>query len=559
MNPKLSRRTLLGTLGSTLLLPAPTFGESTGPVDDGSTHFLHGVSSGDPDQESLVIWTRLSAVADTTQVGWELAADSDFTQILSRGSAIAAPARDYTVKVLVTGLPPGGLFYYRFTYAGEQSPVGRSRTLPTGDLEQLGIAVVSCSNYPFGYFNAYESIARDEQVQFVLHLGDYLYEYGPDGYGGETGRLLGREHQPPREIVTLADYRQRHAQYKADPQSRAMHAAHPLLAIWDDHESANNPWLGGAENHQPDKEGLWTARRDASLRAYFEWMPVRDPQPGHARSRYWRHWRFGSLASLVSLETRHSGRAEQIEYSDHRSSLVDASSAQAFMREVVGAADRPMLAPAMERFFSEAIEESLEAGRPWRLVANQIPMARVQHPRLADDDLVRIAAELPEQTADRLRELARMGTLGLPLYLDPWDGYPEARERLYRLSREQGAQDLLVLTGDSHSFWLNQLSDIAGNAMGFELGTTGITSPGDFVDFGTAGARLIDRQLAASNPEVLWTEGLTHGYLRLRLTSAQATADYVGVSSIGSRDYRETPLRRVRIAAASRTLKLLPE
>ncbi len=190
--------------------------------------------------------------------------------------------------------------------------------MPTGRLDRLGIALASCSNYAFGFFNAYDAIAKDPAIDFVLHTGDYIYEYGQDSWGGEVSRLIGREHQPAHEIVSLADYRMRHAQYKSDSGSRAMHAAHSLLACWDDHESANNPWTDGAQNHQPETEGDWAQRRAASIQAYFEWMPVREPewleQKGRSRMQFWRGYSFGDLATLFTLETRHTARAKQIDY-----------------------------------------------------------------------------------------------------------------------------------------------------------------------------------------------------------------------------------------------------
>ena len=176
----------------------------------------------------------------------------------------------------------------------------RTRTLPSGATESLGIALASCSNFAFGYFNAYRAIAEDESIDFVLHTGDYIYEYGADGWGAETAERLGRVHEPAHEIVSLADYRARHAQYKRDPDSQAMHATHPLMCCWDDHESTNNPWSGGAQNHQPE-EGSWNERRDASVRAYYEWMPIREPEGGLRPIDFWRVYSFGDLATLVTL------------------------------------------------------------------------------------------------------------------------------------------------------------------------------------------------------------------------------------------------------------------
>lgn len=541
MNHITRRRALLG-LSSTLLLPlAPRgWGAPRSP-------FAHGVASGEPATDSVLLWTRVSGAVGTVRGRWEVARDAEFTRPAAAGEFETHADRDHTVKVTATGLEPGQRYYYRFSAAGQRSPVGRTRTLPVGTVDALGLAVASCSNYPFGYFNAYEAIADDPQVDFVLHLGDYLYEYAAQGWGSETGARLGRLHQPAGEIVSLADYRTRHAQYKADPQSRAMHAAHPLIPIWDDHESANNPWLGGAENHQPDTEGDWAARRAASLQAYYEWMPVRDPGEGESAATLWRHFNFGDLASLVTLETRHSGRSRQIEYADHRDQLTSPEAARAFMRDVVGAPDRQLLAPAMEDFAARALAGSVNSGQSWRLIGNQIPMARTHMAPLEDADIDILRRQADRAYLERLPQMVDGGKLDLPLYLDPWDGYPAAREHFYHLAREAGAGDLLVLTGDSHSFWANRLSDASGRPAGLELGTTGITSPGDFLGFGVEGAAHYDTLLARHNPEIAWTDCRHNGYLRLRLTPGDARADFVAVSSVTSRNYRTQLLKRAEI------------
>jgi alkaline phosphatase D len=237
------RRTVAGLAAGTALALTGCAGSPARPA---ALRFAHGVASGDPTDSSAVLWTRLSGVATATRVTWEIARDRQFSRLAGRGEAAALADRDFTVKVEAAGLEPGTRYFYRFRAGDTTSPVGRTRTLPTGSVAALGFAVASCSNYPFGYFNAYEAMALDPAVDFVLHLGDYLYEYAADGWGAEQGASLGRLHQPAGEIVTLADYRTRHAQYKGDPQAQALHAAHPLIPLWDDHESANNPWTGGA-------------------------------------------------------------------------------------------------------------------------------------------------------------------------------------------------------------------------------------------------------------------------------------------------------------------------
>lgn len=252
MPVSISRRRAIAGMSGTLLLP---LGARTAAVDarEDST-FAHGVASGDPDHDSVVLWTRVSGHSGEVSVEWEIARDPAFEERISGGFLSTSEARDHTVKVLAGGLAAGERYYYRFRTGDRLSPVGKARTMPQGEVDKLTFAVVSCSNYPFGYFNAYNAIALDESVDWVLHLGDYLYEYGIEGYGGDTGKTLGRSHDPAHEILSLADYRRRHAQYKSDAHSRQMHAAYSLLAIWDDHESANNPWMGGAENHQPETD-----------------------------------------------------------------------------------------------------------------------------------------------------------------------------------------------------------------------------------------------------------------------------------------------------------------
>ncbi len=547
MSYRISRRRALAGLSAGLALPLAgcTLGGAGKTSSD--TRFAHGVASGDPDHDSVVLWTRVSTGAKAVSGEWLLASDADCREVIKRGKFTTGADRDFTVKVLADGLASGQRYYYRFDCDGESSPVGRTMSLPEGHLDKLGFALASCSNYPFGYFNAYEIIALDPDVDVVLHLGDYLYEYGPDGYGGETGEQLGRAHQPPREIVSLSDYRQRHAQYKADLQSQAMHAAHPLIAIWDDHESANNPWQDGAENHQPDTEGDWQTRRRVSLQAYYEWMPVREPGVGMGRDQRWQHFRFGDLASLVILETRHSGRAEQIEYADYREQLKTSEDAQRFMREILGAPGRNMLSSEMESFLGESLRESVTAGRPWRLIGNQIPMARTHMPPIPQDLVEQLDIEPGHPLYEELTSVQARGALDLPLYTDPWDGYPWAREKFYATCSEAGAEDLLVLTGDSHSFWQNQLFTGEGKPMGLELGTTGITSPGDFINFGVEGARRMDQLVAQHNREVIWTEGVTHGYVRLVLTRDEASVDFVGVDNILGREYRPFAVRHAGI------------
>lgn len=551
----ISRRTaIVGISGTAALAALPV---SAQVASRSAAVFRHGVASGDPDATSVVLWTRVTA-SRPQDVVWELADNSGFKPVLRQGRFATGPDRDYTVKVLAEGLEPGRVYFYRFRAAGAVSPVGQTRTLPVGRVERLGIALASCSNYAFGFFNAYEAIARDPAIDFVLHTGDYIYEYGAAGWGSDVARRLGRVHEPAGETVSLADYRARHAQYKTDAGSQAMHAAKPLLACWDDHESANNPWSGGAQNHQPDQEGDWAARRDASIQAYFEWMPVREPGPGRTRMQFWRTYVFGDLATLSTLETRHTARARQVDYEPFKQTIASHADVVELERTVIGAPDRPLLAPELEAELTAAWTRSKALGQPWRLIGNPMPIARTRVP-----DVVRLGLiPDPASQANPLPaaiDLAWKGKWNLPFYPDTWDGYAWARERLYAQARAAGVDDLVFLTGDSHSFWVNRLADSAGRPTGVELGTAGITSPGDFVEsgFDRATAARLDAAFAEHNPEVLWTDNLHQGYVRLVLSRDTGRADFVAVKTLVRRDPATTLVSRWRLVRGHSGLDLI--
>ncbi|HMO68575.1 MAG TPA: alkaline phosphatase D family protein [Novosphingobium sp.] len=557
MTGTISRRgALAGMAGGAALASLP--GEALAGQEPVSRLFRHGVASGDPAVDSVVLWTRAS-LEKAGPVEWELADNPGFAGTVRRGTFQTGPERDFTVKPVVDGLTPGGTWYYRFRADGEMSETGRARTLPAGHVESLGIALVSCSNFAFGFFNAYDAIASDAEVDFVLHTGDYIYEYGADGWGGDVARRLGRVHEPHHEIVSLADYRRRHAQYKADADSRAMHAAHTLMSCWDDHESTNNPWVGGAQNHQPETEGDWAARREASIRAYYEWMPVREPGPGRSRAQFWRGYSFGDLATLFTLETRHTARAEQIDYAGWDKRIASQADADALLRETVGAPGRAMLAGELEADLESALAASVRGGQPWRLIGNPMPIARTRVPDVVRLGLVADPASAAD-LSDDARVLAFKGKWNLPFYPDTWDGYEWARERLYGLSRRAGAGDLIFLTGDSHSFWANRLADGTGRAAGVELGTAGVTSPGDFITsgFGADVSVRLDRAFEAHNPEVVWTDNMHQGYVRLNLRHDGARTAFVAVDTVTSRAYRTRVLRRFGLVRRKGQVAFVP-
>ncbi len=555
MATKLSRRQALLGMSSSLLLPAGCGAPLLRDGQRGNAVFAHGVASGDPGHSSVVLWTRVSGAEERVAVEWAVAGDPDFASVVASGYATTDSDRDYTVKVIADGLQPGNAYYFRFAANDAQSPVGRTRTLPRGNLDQLVIAVASCSNYQFGFFNAYAAIADDPAVDIVVHLGDYLYEYDENTYGGPVGQRIGRTHSPRHEMVSLQDYRQRHAQYKADPDSMAMHARHPLVATWDDHETTNDPWTGGAQNHQPD-EGDWLERRANSLRAYYEWMPVRDPVAGGSREALWRHYKFGDLVSLITLESRHTARSKQIDLGDYEDRLTDAESAAEFYDEIVAAPERRMLSADMEDFLKLELTESVRAGRRWRVIANQTLLTHIVAPRLEGDPVITAAREdLSENGRRMLDDLTGFGNLKLAANMDSWDGYPAARERFYRIAAESNARDLLVITGDTHIFWQNKLADAAGQPMGVELGTSAITSPRGLYQLGSKTTERFDELIVRQNESVEWMDGRFRGYIRLTLNERNATAEFVTISNIESYDYAVRTLRTSRIVRTDGTLE----
>ena len=558
MEKKLTRRQVLKLASSMVLLPVAcslpdTSRKKNHPLN--SKYFIHGVASGDPDQNSVVIWTRVSQVKQAVQVHWKMATDIKFSNIVQQGSYHTDAKRDYTVKILADKLSSGTTYFYKFKVNGASSVIGQTKTLPKGHIDNLILALATCANYPFGYFNAYDAIAKDESIDVVVHMGDYIYEYGVDGFGGDVGKRIGRNHLPSHETLTLDDYRQRHAQYKTDLGSLAMHARHPLIVMWDDHETANNPWMRGASNHQ-EGEGSWQARRKASLQAYYEWLPVRDPVHEIDRQNYWRHYKFGDLASLITLESRHTGRSEQISLDENLPNIHNKQQAQDFMHNIVGAQNRNMLSKDMEVFLSKELKESVDAGRDWRIIGNPSVMAKTVSPNLQDPRLDKLRENLTGKRKSKMDKLALLGELGLPEDLDMWDGYPAARERFYQIANKAGASDLLVVSGDSHSFWTNELYNDANKSMGVELGATGISSPRSIMEaLGTDIMQRYDELNSAQNNEVVWTDGRYRGFIRLEINHHGGHADFITVSNVESREYETKIIHSVDIQKNQNSLK----
>ena len=515
--------------------PVASFAARTDPIGG---LFAHGVASGDPAHNSVVLWTRVTVDTPlaTIEVEWETSNDERFAQINARGKFETGPARDWTVKILLEDLQPDETVFYRFRVNNVTSIIGRARTLPEGAVETARFAAISCSNFPFGYFNVYDLIARQDDLNAVIHLGDYIYEYSTDGYGGDTGTQLGRNHSPTHEINTLDDYRTRHGQYKSDPSAQMMHAMHPMIAIWDDHETANDSWRDGAENHD-NTEGTWNARRRAALQAYYEWMPIRDPLPGKLSESLFRSYSFGDLLTITAIETRLMARAKQFQYSEILPKLNSKTDVDEFLNTTLWDTSREILGTEQLAFIKNAFQKSVADKQPWRVVANQITMARVTapdlNPHVTEEEIEELQADW-----DQGRAFVETSALGLPSNFDAWDGYPAAREKFYDTVRDTGSDGMIVITGDTHTWWANDLIARNGDHMGVELGTHSVTSPSpyakSFLNGRGAEYALLTNQL---NSDVRYLNGENHGFIDLTITKKRARALFVGVDTIESPRY----------------------
>ncbi|MFV2121054.1 alkaline phosphatase D family protein, partial [Streptomyces sp. Act-28] len=510
----LNRRRFLSAAGLTTVgvaSPLPARHAPAAPAPAGV--FAHGVASGDPLPDAVVLWTRVtpapaaqpgSGAGPTVPVRWEVAADREFRRVVRRGRAAAGPQGDHTVKVDVDGLDAATTYWYRFVCEGRTSPVGRTRTAPApgAAVSSLRFGVVSCANYMAGFFSAYRHLAARSDLDAVLHLGDYLYEYADGEYG--PGSRIGRAHDPDKETVTLSDYRRRHAQYKSDPDLRALHAAAPFVVTWDDHESANDAWSGGAENHTPGTEGDWQARRAAARRAWGEWMPVREPDP----RRLYRRLSFGSLAELSMLDLR-----------SHRS------------RQVDGGAHRPGAPPPPPhtRDQQKSWHKDRQAPTPARrqLLAHPVMITPVLFPPLPED----IGRPLADMTGLLPPE-------GVPYNVDQWDGYTADRRELLSHLHDNGIDDTVFLTGDIHSSWATDLPLDAGTypttpSVATELVCTSVTS--DNLDEITGSeprttSIAVEESIKAANRHVKMLEFDSHGYSLLEVTPEHVQMDWVYIS-----------------------------
>ena len=483
--------------------------------------FTHNVASGEPGPDRVMLWTRyLPEAGGSGMLRWQVASDAEFSRVLAEGQAEATPERDWCVKPVATGLAPGGWYYYRFLDAvGQASAVGRTRTLPDGAVGKFTLGVFSCANLPFGYFNAYAHAAARPDLDLLVHLGDYLYEYQRGVYPSLGEAVPERPILPQGEAFALADYRLRYATYRSDPDLQRLHQLFPMIMMWDDHESANDSWRGGAQNHQPATEGDWEVRKAASMRACREWLPVSEES--------WASYRIGDLADLFRPETRLSGRVQQLNLGAFLEGRSDIAQAFADFRDGPWQSpQRTMLGLEQEAWLAGGLRRSVADGVKWQVLCQQVIMGSMS----LGPELAALRNEGADAAARAGTELSLAASrAGLPLALDIWDGYPAARARLLKAGQEAAA-NLIVLSGDSHNAWAFEL-DQDGKAAGAEFAGHSVSSPGK-----ERGSRqdpaTLARAYIADNRQLKWAETSRRGYVTLELTPGRATGEWVFMDTV---------------------------
>ncbi|MBX9797761.1 alkaline phosphatase D family protein [Sphingomonas sp.] len=481
--------------------------------------FTHAVASGEPAADSMLLWTRyVPASGDAATIRVELSETPDFARIAGGEAQTTGPWRDWTVKITVDGLKPATRYHYRFIAPdGSLSPVGQTRTLPQGPAKRFRAAVFSCSNIAFGYFNAYAHAAARGDFDLAIHLGDYFYEYDAGHYPEPKDAIAARVPEPAGELLALADYRLRYASYRADPDLQRLHQLMPMIVQWDDHESANDSWEGGAENHQPAK-GDWNARRAAAIQAYREWMPVSD-EP-------WKAYDIGTLATLFRTESRLLARTKQ---PDIRGLILSADPKAALAKFRDGAWRDPaatMLGTTQESWLAHAMARSVKDGARWQVACFGTIMGETRLPAEAASWL---NANAPARSKLYLTAGIMAGAAGLPFNVDNWGGYPLARARFLSAAQRAGA-NLVVLSGDSHNGWAYDLAQ-DGRPAGVEFAGPGVTSPG--IESGvSADPALVAATLVRGNPELKWCDTARRGYMALTITPASVSNDWVMVDTI---------------------------
>lgn len=480
------------------------FGNRTLSAQNANAPFLHGVSSGDPLQDAVIIWTRVTVEdINEAEVTYVVATDVELTDLVDAGSFTTDTERDWTVKIDIVDLDPETTYYYQFSFDGNTSIIGRTRTAAATS-EHLRFGVVSCSNYQAGYYNAYKLMANRPDLDAIFHLGDYIYEYEEGGYGWDS--LLMRGHEPDHEIITLIDYRTRYSFYKLDQDLQAVHQQHPFIMIWDDHESANDSYKDGAGNHDAS-EGSWEDRKAAAKQAYFEWNPIRDTD----NSTIHRGISYGDLMNVTMLDTRLEGRVLQVE---------DASATD------WADPSRTLLGEDQLTWFKDRLANNTAT---WHIIGNQVIFSKIY-----------------------LGTLETLNPAAPGLFMDSWEGYPSERDSVLTFVRDNDIDNVVILTGDFHtSFGLDVPLDSAsydvttgeGSHM-VEFSVPSVTSANFDENLAALGVpsliAAIEGLFPVFNEHLIYENFVDHGYCILDVRPEAVTTDYFYTDSLFIRTEDET-------------------
>jgi len=493
------KKPLLLALSAFLSASAPVLAQTTMDVNSPMRAFVsanlepffHGVASGDPLSDRVILWTRFTPDNQiTVDINWKVCTDTTMSTIVSEGSATTDETKDFTVKVDASGLQPNTWYYYQFEEGGRKSLIGRTRTLPVGDVDSLRFGIVSCSSYEDGFFNAYNNLVQRNDIDAIIHLGDYIYEYG---VGGSASVVGGRFNQPENEIISLSDYRTRYSLYRLDKDLMWLHQNYPFIAVWDDHEIANNTWEFGAENHTEGDEGAFLDRKSVASKAYEEWLPKRLLDPAN-NQKIFRQFQWGNLINLFAIDSRSFGRDIQVGASD----------------PITNDTSRTMLGEEQLDWLLTGLEES---SAKWNVLANQVMMAPLQ-------------------------------ALGQVVNTDQWDGYPAERNKIYSTILNNNIPNFVVLTGDIHTSWSNDLPNSDGSYdENTGQGSVGVEFVGTSVTSGSAplsipgGTALI----SAFNPHIKYVDFSKKGYMILDVNKTRTQCDHVYVSTVTDTVYTATP------------------
>ncbi|MBA5608759.1 alkaline phosphatase D family protein [Duganella sp. FT3S] len=546
---------LLGAGGLALAGCGSTGG---GPAPHVAASFAHGVASGDPLTDRVILWTRVTphiaphlpphGQADIA-VRWWVATDPAMQSVVAAGTATTSAALDFTVKVDATGLLPGHVYYYQFAADSVKSPLGRTRTLPRADVRQVRLAVFSCANYPAGYFNVYADAAHRDDIDVALHIGDYIYEYESDGYACDRAEELGRVSEPRDLLLQLDDYRRRYAQYRTDPDLQALHASVPFITVWDDHEFADDAWRDGSADHVSSRQGPFSLRKAAAMTAYHEWLPIRAPDPSTPEKIY-RSFDFGSVLSLHMLDTRLVGRDQQLvlaSYYDEQHHF----DAEKYRHDLLSP-NRTMMGGEQMAWLESQVAASHAR---WQVLGQQVLMARMEYPtavamgecNCTDFAALKRRAECdPASVGDRERRW--LAAPSLPCYLDSWDGYQNDRELVFAMMQRH-RKNMVVLAGDSHNAWASDLHDAQGRQVGVEFATASVSSPGMEGAYPERDPDDVAAMMVDLIAPLYYAQTSKRGYMVVTASHEQVRCDWRFVDTVFDRRYT---------AATERSLRVLP-